>query len=374
MNYRARRATSIVFGLMSAVGTVLTAILAIKETPKALEKIKELKKNKNSRKRDYIKALIPIYWPAATMCLGTIASTTVSNVISMRTEASLIATSTMLSQGWRKYKGKVQDIFGIDADKLIRNEVSGDEYKDAKIDKSSIESDEKLYWEEHLGFFKCKELDFMAALVDLNQRLHTPDPDPDGTCYFTTLAVLMNDAGAKVYDQKKFEACMNMGWTTDYLCEVYSLKCIWVHAEYTSVVDKETGEVLYTRVKFIEEPIVLQESEVNRLHYKSREEFEHNAEMDLHDSYAIDLHSDEYVDPYDESDENCGSLHDEIEAALVNYKPDCDGWDDDGMRFMPSNPKLCSNMKYSTGEDFDDPNNEKLMQKDLPNVEDIPKD
>src|SRR5574344_1608950 len=107
MNYKARKASSIILGLLSASGTVLTAILVAKETPKALEKIKEIKeKNKDAKKIDYIKALIPIYWPAGLMCLGTMASTTVSQIISVKTEASLIATSTMLSQGRTRSKGK----------------------------------------------------------------------------------------------------------------------------------------------------------------------------------------------------------------------------------------------------------------------------
>ena len=96
MNYKARRASSLILGLFSALGTVVTAILVAKETPKAMEKIKEIKeKNKDIKKIDYIKALIPVYWPAGLMCLGTMASTTISQVISVKTEASLIAKSRM---------------------------------------------------------------------------------------------------------------------------------------------------------------------------------------------------------------------------------------------------------------------------------------
>lgn len=374
MNYKAMRATSIIFGFTSAIGTVVTALLVAKETPKALIKIKELKSKDNSRKIDYIKELLPIYWPAITVCAGTIASTTISNVISMKTEASLIATSTMLSQSLRRYKGKVKDILGIDADKLISTEIAKDDYDKLHINNLKIEPEEKLYWEENLGFFKCKPIDFMAAIADLNQRLHTPDPSPDGTFYFTTLYILMKDAKAKVYDEEKLDICKNWGWTTDYLCEVYDMKCMWVHAHYTNVIDKNTGEVLFTKISFFEEPIYLEDSEISRYKYISRKEYEHNNGQDMHDYDAFQSYLDNYDDPYDENDENVGSKIAEIQEEFINSKIDCDCKDDDGRRFIPSNPNFSKSNKYSTGEDVSNPDSKLLFDSNLPDIEDIPDD
>lgn len=371
MNYKARQVTAILLGITSAVGTVVSCILVAKETPKALEKIKKLKVTGKPTKMDYIKALIPVYWPALAVCAGTVASTTISNVVSMRTEASLIATSTMLNQGWRKYRGKVQDIFGKDASNLIDQEAAKDDYSYSKANKIKVEPEERLYWEEHLGFFKCKPLNFMAAITDLNQRLHTPDPDPNGTFYFTTLEVLMKDARAHVYDKNKLLACKNIGWTTDYLCEVYDMKCMWVHAEYTNVVRKETGEVLFTKIGFFEEPIVLQESEVSRFKYKSREDYAHEAECDMHDYDAFNMYSHGRQD-YDQDDETCGSKITDIQESFINSKIDCDTVDDDGRRFIPSNPSFSACMKYEDGKDYDNPDNELLYDSHLPDSKDIP--
>lgn len=360
MNYKARRVTAMLLGLTSAIGTVATAILVAKETPKALKKIDELKSKKDVKKVDYIKALLPVYWPALSVCAGTIASTTISNVVSMKTEASLIATSTMLSQGWRKYKGKVQDIFGKDASEFINQEVAKDDYDYSKANKLKIEPEERLYWEENLGFFKCKPLDLMAAIADLNQRLHTPDPSPNGTFYFTTLAVLMRDAKAYVYDKNKLKACENIGWTTDYLFEAYDLKSMWVHANYTAVIRKETGEVLFTKINFFEDPIVLQESEVSRLKYKSREEYEHEAECDMN-AYNYCR----------EDIENTNEIAN-LQEAFVTSKIDCDMDDDDGRRFIPSNPEFMESVKYEDGRDYNNPDNEALHDSNLPDVKDIP--
>lgn len=352
MNYRSRRAGSIILGLISAAGTVFTAILVAKETPKALEKIKVLKTKGNIKKIDYAKELIPIYWPAGVVCLGAVASTTISQVMSIKTEASLIATSTMLSQGWNKYKYKVKDVFGKKADEAITNQIAIDDHIKQN---PKLNSDEQLFWEEHIGFFKCKEKDLIGAMSDLNQRLHTPDPNPNGTFYWTSLYYLLKDAKAKVLEESKLEASKEIGWTTDYLCEVYDLGCMWVHPFYTKIIKKETGEVLFTKISFFEEPIFLHESERSRYNYKSREDYAHESEIDMHDADALALYSHGYED-YDAKSES-------IRSALVNSKPDCDPVEDSGRRFISTNG--CSNFEYLE-DDKSFPS-----EKDIPSIEDV---
>ena len=356
MNFRTKKILSILLGFTSAIGTVVTAVLVAKETPKAMKKIEELKKQENVKKRDYIKALVPIYWPAGVVCLGTIASTTVSNAISLKTEASLIATSTMLSQGWNKYKGKVKDIFGIEGEKHVSQDISAEEYNEKQMDKVPQTDDRKLYYEEHLGWFLCNERDLLTAIIDLNQRLHTPDPSPDGTFYFTTLAVLAKDAKARILDKEKFKACKNIGWTTDYLCEVYDLSCMWVHVYFTKACKRDTGEVLYTKLNFWEEPIFLNDSEVSREHYKSRADYEHEAEIDLHDDAAFNMY-------------NCHGYQDvpgeEIERSMVNSKLDCDCVNDTGRRFQPSD------MKSTTDYEWLEADPTLPQENDIPNIKEI---
>lgn len=320
MNYRARRAGSILLGFTSAIGTVVTAILVAKETPKAIDKIKQLKSNKEAKKIDYFKALLPVYWPAGVVCLGTIASTTISNIISMKTEASLIATTTMLSRGWNRYKGKVKDVFGIKGDDFISSKISYDDYLKDKDDlKKSTNLEEKLYYEEHIGFFRCKESDLLAAVTDLNQRLHTPDPNPDGTMYWTSLAFFLKDAKATLLDTSKEEVVENMGWSLDYLREVYDVCCMWVHPLYTNIIKKDTGELLYTKISFFEDPIFLHESVKVRSHQKTEEDYIHEADMDMHDANAFEMYA-------------RGYFEDEI---LADTKPEC-AIEDDGRRFIPS--------------------------------------
>ncbi len=367
MNYKRRQALSIGLGISSAIGTVVSMILAIQETPKALAKIKEIKEKDNPKKIDYVKGLFPIYWPSFTVCAATVLSTTMSQLISLKTEASLIATTAMINQGWKKYQGKVKDLFGIDVDKFITTEISKDDYKDIKKEMKDLKLTigESLYWEENLGFFKCKQANLIAAMADINQRLHTPDPDPNGTFYFATLYFFAQDAEAKVYDKDKLEACKEIGWTTDYLCAVYDLSCMWVHPTYTHIIDKETGEVLYTKIDFFEEPIWLHPSETSRYNYKSRQDYKHELEYDIHDDDAFNMYMNSSYRDLDDADVYSNKVHN-IQESFINSKIDCDSEEDNGRRFIPTNPSFTSTIKYV----------DQSMEKDIPGLpplDEIPK-
>lgn len=300
MNYKARRATSLIFGLISAIGTVATAILVAKETPKALKKIEELKSSKKTSKKDYIKALVPIYWPAGAICLGTIISTTVSQIISIRTEASLIATTTLLSQGWNKYKYKVKEFLGPTGEKLIRADIAKDSYSENKENKKLVseKGSKKLYYEEHIGWFYADPVELQAGLEDINQRLYTPDNQRgcNEVTYWATLYWFIKDSKATVLDKDRLECCQDIGWTVEYLSEMYVKRFVWVHPEFTRVFNKDTGELLYTMLTFEEEPIALNiyglQREYDSFKKTGKYDYLHEAESDLafqDDVAALDL-------------------------------------------------------------------------------------
>lgn len=145
-----------------------------------------------------------------------------------------------------------------------------------------------------------------------------PDADDCGTFYWTSLAIFARDAKATLRDENKLAACEQIGWTADYLMEAYGAQCVWVHPYYTKVYSKDSKKLLYTKVEFWEEPILLVDSERSRMHYKSRADFEHDAECDLNASTCI-------------------------EEDIVRLKPDCDLTSDDLTRMMPSDPDQSAN-------------------------------
>lgn len=323
MNNGIKKAMPIVLAVTGSVGVIATSVLVAKETPKTnkkLEKVVEDDKKKKLFKKGTI--IVKSYWPAILCGVGTIGSIVASTIISKRTEASLIATATVLSQGWNKYKYKIKELLGPEVNDKITNAIAQDEYKlEEKKDKPNNVNNvnnKNLYYEEHLGFFECDPVKFMSALNDLNQRLHVPDADVQGTFYWATLKTFVNDSKAILRDKTKLQACKNIGWTADYLAEVYGITGVWVHPYYTKVYDKNTNELLYTKVEFWEEPIVLSDTETSRLHYKSRKDFEHEAECDMNASMSIN-------------------------EQVLYEKEDCDLKNDDLSHLMPSDPDDISN-------------------------------
>ncbi len=326
MNNNIKKAIPIVLAIAGSIGVVGTSVLVAKETPKANEKLAEIvDEDKKKRFVKKGKVIVKNYWPAILCGVGTVGSIATSTIISKKTEASLIATAAVLGQGWNKYKWKVKEILGPDVNKKISDAISIDEFKTLKKNEDKeqpkpekLKPEKKVYWEEHLGYFECEETKFLAALNDLNQRLHVPDADDKGTFYWTSLKIFAQDAQAKLHEKERLDACRNIGWTADYLLEAYGGQCIWVHPYYTKVYGKESKKLLYTKVEFWEEPIMLAESEMSRMNYKSRKDFEHEAESDLNASISID-------------------------EDVVCLKPDCDLVDDDLAHLMPSDPAQAAN-------------------------------
>ena len=121
-----KKALPIIFSIIGSLGTIGTAVLVAKETPKVQEKLKE---KKDISKIEYLKILGKGYLPAILAGVATISSITASTIISKKTEASLIATTAVLSQGWNKYKYKIKDVLGPQGQKKITDLISSEDYK-----------------------------------------------------------------------------------------------------------------------------------------------------------------------------------------------------------------------------------------------------
>ena len=294
MNIKTQKIVSLALSILGSIGTIATAVMVAKETPEAKKKLDEIKEKKDHKKLDEIFCLAKSYTPAILIGAATIVSNASSIMISRRTEASLSAAALIVSQGWQKYKYKVKDVLGNKANELINEKISEDDYKkDDKVKEISEKDGDKLYWEEHLGFFKCNEIDLITAISDANQRLHCIDPEE---CYFATtywvnLEAMMHDAKAIILSRIKLDASKNFGWTYEYLLDNYGIDNIWIHPQYTRVIDRNTKELKYTKISFREDPIFLnvftKKDAYGNLY--TEDDLMHNAEMDMTDTDVIDV-------------------------------------------------------------------------------------
>ncbi len=148
MKIKTQKGLSLAFSLINVAGVVGTFISVMKETPEVQKEMAKLPKDasKMTKTITFIKG----YKKSLLLASGTIASNICSKIFSSKVEASIIGATTMISTQAVKYKKKVKEFLGIDADKSVVKSIMKDEYK--KPDTKAQEGEE-LYYEEHIGYF-----------------------------------------------------------------------------------------------------------------------------------------------------------------------------------------------------------------------------
>lgn len=165
------RNASTILTCIGGVGVVATAILAVKATPKALEKLEEAKEEKGEEltKTEIIVKAAPIYIPTIMTGVTTLACIFGANVLDKRRQASLISAYALLDTSFKEYKNKVTEEFGDETNSHIRSEIAKDKYKNYDI---SVEDDEELFFDMYSGrYFASDKASVIQAQYDLNHEL-----------------------------------------------------------------------------------------------------------------------------------------------------------------------------------------------------------
>lgn len=124
-----KRHSSTILTTIGAIGVVATAVIAVKDTPKALRILDEAKQEKGEELtvKEKIVTAGPVYIPAMAVGISTIACIFGANTLNKRNQAALMSAYALLDQSYKDYKRKVSDIYGEDADKKIIEEVAKEE-------------------------------------------------------------------------------------------------------------------------------------------------------------------------------------------------------------------------------------------------------
>lgn len=124
-----KRNSSTILTTIGAIGVVATAVIAVKDTPKALRILDEAEQEKGEELtvKEKIVTAGPVYIPAIAVGISTIACIFGANTLNKRNQAALISAYALLDQSYKDYKRKVSDIYGEDADKKIIEEVAKEE-------------------------------------------------------------------------------------------------------------------------------------------------------------------------------------------------------------------------------------------------------
>ena len=163
--------SSTILTCLGGAGVVVTSVLAVKATPKALKLLETAKEKKGEKLTSFeiIRTVGPIYIPAVLMGVSTIACIFGANILSKRNQAALMSAYALLDNSYKEYKKKVIELYGEEADLEIKTSIAKDKYEEIDIE---VKDDKKLFYD----FYSCRYFESTDEIVrkaeyDLNMEL-----------------------------------------------------------------------------------------------------------------------------------------------------------------------------------------------------------
>lgn len=149
-----KKATPTILACISAAGVVVTVVLAVKATPKALkciEKEKEVKNPENGEnltRMETIAACWRCYIPAAATGIATIGCIFGANALNRRQQASLVSAYALASRSFNSYKRKVKELYGEEAHKKVMASLAAEKSTKPEISAGSLAQMTSLGFED----------------------------------------------------------------------------------------------------------------------------------------------------------------------------------------------------------------------------------
>lgn len=166
-----KRNASTILTCIGAVGVVATAVMAAKESPKALTLLKDAKEEKGEdlTKWEKVKIAGPVYIPSVITGAATIACIFGSNVISKHQQATLMSAYALLDKSYKEYKKKTDELYGEEAGEHIREEIAKDKYTG---DDALVDDDKELFFDFYSGrYFESTKEAVTWAEYETNRAL-----------------------------------------------------------------------------------------------------------------------------------------------------------------------------------------------------------
>ena len=125
-----KKALPTILSILGATGVVTTVVLAVKATPKALERIesakatKSLEKGEELTRMETMAACWQCYIPATAAGIATIGCILGANVLNRRQQVSLASAYALISRQYGDYKRKVKEMAGEEVHKQIMKSLA----------------------------------------------------------------------------------------------------------------------------------------------------------------------------------------------------------------------------------------------------------
>ena len=229
------KGASILTGL-GVVGVFSTAVMAAKDTPKALEILKEKEDYKVEKyghkltKTEKALALIPLYLPTILIGTATAGCILGANHINKQNQAALISAYTYLDSSYKEYQRKVKEVFGEEAEKKIREEIQNDIFLH---DEYGSVNEKKLMYDEYSNrYFEMTLYELQVAMYNLNRM-------------YNHIGEMSLNEFYEFIDLKPVDIGDKLGWNghKDWECCGFS----WIHLFFEKIETPDGLDVLAIR-------------------------------------------------------------------------------------------------------------------------------
>lgn len=234
------RNASTILTCVGGAGVVVTSVMAVKATPKALKLLENAKAEKGEEltKTEVIRVAGPAYIPSIVVGVSTIACIFGANILNKRQQAALMSAYALIDNSYKEYRNKVKELYGEEADDRVREEIAKDHYDEEEI--SNEDDGKQLFYDSFSGrYFESTIEAVQRAEYNLNRDL-----------------VMMDCASVNVfYDYlglDPIESGDEIGWSTGMNFDYYWQ--IWIDFGHRKV-ELEDG-LECTIITFFHEPAV----------------------------------------------------------------------------------------------------------------------
>lgn len=222
-----KRNSPIILTCIGAVGVVVTAVMAAKETPKALSLLEDAKEEKGEdlTKWEKVKIAGPIYIPSVITGAATLACIFGSNAISKHKQATLMSAYALLDNSYKEYKKKTDELYGEEAGEHIRSKIAKDKYTG---DIKPLQDNKELFFDFYSGrYFESTREAVMWAQYETNRAM------------VVNGAVGLNEYYDLVGLEEKPEYGL-LGWSCGKIKETYWHP--WIEFEFEETIIEEESE------------------------------------------------------------------------------------------------------------------------------------
>lgn len=155
---------------IGSVGVVITSVMAIKATPKAIVLLEDARAEKGDDLTKFEKVMVagPAYIPTIIVGTSTIACVFGANILNQRQQAALMSAYALLDSTYKEYQSKVVDLYSEDADSRVKKEIAKDKY----LGDDKLVDNDVLFYDEFSGrYFESTNAKVLKAEYETNKKI-----------------------------------------------------------------------------------------------------------------------------------------------------------------------------------------------------------